>query len=170
MNAERKKMIDRKVDEIENEKQKARRDEVRKYQEANAKCKALSERVCELIQTANYLLDNDIQLPKKEDLKRFGYDYDSWAEGFYHGVGFLTYSKVVHKPVEYVGIIAGGFCGKWDFYMSGGAIFCKNYETGDKKPADLTTLERFIDRFPKFESAFYAWVDDFCGGKSYDNA
>lgn len=163
MNAERMQMIDKKISSMKQKEREAEREEQRMLQDANKRCKALSDRVNEIIQTANYLIDNDIQLPNRDDMMRFGYNHPSWADKFYHGVGFMTSSKTVHKPVECVGIISCGACGKWDFYMCGGDIFCKNWETGDKKAPDRFTLERFADMFPEFEAAFYAWVDDFCG-------
>ena len=103
-------------------------------------------------------------------LGKYGYDGSIVAEGFYHYVGFMGRGRV--NPITAVGIYNGGACGPYDFYAAVGydqnsidfyLLHEKNTtaeEEGPKPVKDTYMLEKFADQFPKFEHAFYAWIED----------
>lgn len=160
----RMKMIDGKVMKMTAQKRADEETEEILWQKALQNCKLLQPRVQDLIDTANYLLEKGLTLPDKYELRKHGYDYDSWAEGFYHGAGFVSGKRVFGSyPVAYVGILNGGACGPWDLFVSGDKLFVKNRNTNAEQVPFRQHAERFAERFPKFEKAFYDWVDNFCG-------
>ena len=152
------KLIDKKADEIAAKKSKAEEIERHKLRMAEKSCEALFKNIRDLIETANYVRDKGIELPKSRVMCGYGYDYDSCAEGFYHGVGFIKAGKGI--PIRYVGIINGGACGDWDLYASERGFSMIHEKTGEVKQPHRFALERFAEEFPKFESAFYQWIED----------
>lgn len=162
IDSERKARIDAKLAAMEEEKRQKETEEETKYRQAMDTCQALLTRVSALIDTANYLLEHKIVLPDKRQMEKYGYAYTAWAEGFYHGVGFMCFNRPQGWPITHVGIINGGACGVWDLYVNGADVFARHEKNGSVKDPDRRDLEYFAKHFPDFEAAFYGWCDDFC--------
>lgn len=136
----------------------------------------LQPRIAELIIVANSCIDNGFEFP--ESTRQYGYGYQTGssynfiADGIYHHVGFMDIKKgcwrkgeLKYRKAEYIGIINGGFCGQWDFYINGNDHFVQHQETKQLKPISSvcsSQLNDFIKEFDLFEQAFYKWIDDYC--------
>lgn len=124
----------------------------------------LTTRIQELIKLGNACLENEIKLPDDSETAKFGYgdgykSYDFNADGIHHHVGFLY----KNKKICYLGIKNGGYNGPFDFYTDGEETFSKaNTEYGRNNEiytASIANMEKFLEEFPKFEAAFYKWID-----------
>ena len=130
-----------------------------RYAKARNACFSFSERIASIIETANYCIENGISLPDKSTMKNYGYDYDAYAESFYHGVGFKRPASGC--PITHLCVKAGGACGHWDFYATSNKFYVRHENDSSKiGEPDVYKYEFFADRFPKFERAFYGWIKD----------
>lgn len=64
-----------------------------------------------------------------------------------------------------VGFEGGGYCGQYDFFTDGSAIYDKNRDNGHDREASMEHLEKFIEKFPEFEKAFYDYIEKVTGDK-----
>ena len=133
-----------------------------KTQELIGKIKALKPRIDELIATGNACLESGIPMTGKAWGGHEGYDThqfftNSWSHlvGFVGRPGFQDFAGITM-----LGINAGGACGSYDFRTDGVRVFSVNERNPmDVKGPDIGYMQRFLDRFDAFESAFYAYVD-----------
>ena len=113
----------------------------------------------DLIDTANYVRQKGIEFPDVETMKEHGYQYEPYAEGIYHGVGFVKPRKATDK-IESMARIGGGCCGEWDLYASPKSGFYMKHERLETRmPASYHLLKIFARDFPLFEAAFYGWIE-----------
>lgn len=154
----RKQAIKQKAISIQKEKAKLEDKEQKEYEDALTSCKLLSDRIGEIIDTANYIIKSGIELPTTQVLKKHGYSSGLFAEGFYHLTGFM--GKGEETPIKGVGFINSGCYGGSDFYTDGKKfLVIPKKDKSQKRTADRYSLEKFLSEFPKFEKAFYDWVD-----------
>lgn len=76
--------------------------------------------------------------------------------GGYDKLGFIVPSFVDQN------IIGVGFN---NFFADGSIICDKNRSNGRDRPANTENLEKFIEKFPEFEKAFYNYIEKVTGGK-----
>lgn len=132
-----------------------------KTEDLISRIQALAPRINELIATGNACLQNNIPLTGqafgcREDYDTHQFFTNSWS----HLVGFVGNPKSRLCHIEYLGINGGGACGTENFRTDGVDVFSIH----DGRPHTPTTpsigyMERFLDRFNEFESAFYSYVD-----------
>lgn len=75
-----------------------------------------------------------------------------------HKVGFVQVSVRDHAIIG-VGFEGGGCCGQYDFFTDGSTICDRNRDNGHDKEASTEHLEKFIEKFPEFERAFYDYIE-----------
>ena len=100
-------------------------------------------------------------IPIKVDFDRFNPSYergDFFADAMTHKVGFIPLS-ITNQAISGVGFQGGGCCGQYDFFTDGSAIYDKNRDNGHDREASTEHLEKFIKEFPKFEKAFYDYIE-----------
>ena len=161
---ERLAMLDKKIANDKAKQLSAEEKEKFAVQEATNKIKELSHEIWELLELANACRAKGVKLPWDEKaLKEYGYDYGVWADGIYHGVGFM--GKCQKETIKYVGYYNGGYCGPWDFYTDGVVVFCKHHDKKNcMKEPNSAECEEFLTMFPQFRDAFYKWFDTEIGG------
>lgn len=154
----REQTIKQKAISIQKEKAEMQDKEQKEYEEALAYCKLLSNRIKEIIDTANCVIKNGIKLPTAKTFKKHGYNSSPFADAFYHTVGFMGRGNMT--PISYIGFINGGCCGCWDFYTNGKKfLLVHEKDNTQQRKADKCSLEKFSREFPQFEEAFYDWID-----------
>ena len=131
---------------------------------------ALQPRIAELIETANACLANGIEIDRYG--KRFDHYYDRYEHGSFftngisHRVGFVKKgcaSSSVQTVVE-MGINAGGACGHYNFRTDGKSVYSVNEDdSSDIVSPNIHYMERFLQEFDTFETAFYNYVDNIIG-------
>lgn len=89
---------------------------------------------------------------------------DFFTDAMTHKVGFVQ-ASITSKEIIGVGFEAGGYCGVYDFFTDGVAIYDKNRDNGHDREATTEHLEKFIKKFPEFERAFYDYIEKVTGGK-----
>ena len=89
---------------------------------------------------------------------------DFFADASTHKVGFVP-TSFIDKSIIGVGFEGGGCCGQYDFFTNGSAICDKNRDNGHDREASTEHLEKFIEKFPEFERAFYDYIEKVTGGK-----
>ena len=89
---------------------------------------------------------------------------DFFTDATTHKVGFVP-TLFNNKAIIGVGFEGGGCCGQYDFFTNGQAILDRNRDNGRYKPASTEHLEKFIEKFPEFERAFYDYIEKVTGGK-----
>lgn len=151
--------------------------EIKRIREEQAnllrKIRELQPRIAELIIVANSCIDNGFEFPERTSKYGYGFEkgnsYHFIADGIYHHVGFMNVEKgwwrkdePKYRKAEYVGVINGGFCGQWDFYINGNEFFIQHQETKERKQPCHSQLSDFINEYDRFEQAFYRWLDDYC--------
>lgn len=129
-----------------------------------AKIKNLKPRIDKLIELANACLENDIDINKCCS-SGWCRGYDNYQDGTFvtngisHHLGFLPpLDNIIYE----IGIIAGGCCGPWDLHTNGTYVTFVNQENDDERDSeekDISTLEKLLNDFEKFETAFYKYVD-----------
>ena len=82
---------------------------------------------------------------------------DFFTDAMTHKVGFVQ-ASITSKEIIGVGFEAGGYCGVYDFFTDGVAIYDKNRSNGHDREASTEHLEKFIEKFPEFERAFYDYI------------
>lgn len=100
-------------------------------------------------------------IPLQVDFDRFNSSYergDFFTDATTHKVGFVP-TSFNNKAIIGVGFQGGGYCGQYDFFTDGSAIFDKNRENGHDREASTEHLEKFIEEFPEFERAFYDYIE-----------
>lgn len=132
--------------------------------------RAYKSRIADLCSVANYARDHGgINFNKGGYGGYEGYDTgmfmsNSWS----HLVGFLD-----NTPIVWLGIMAGGACGDWNFMTDGDTIvdYCKTIDYSSdpdglvrfvKQEPSLDHLRRFVTDFPKFEEEFYKYIEKVC--------
>lgn len=134
--------------------------------------RSLHDRIADVISVGCALQDNDFleqkhMFDRDRRLQRYGYDGAIIAEGFYHHVGFMMRKGCnTHEHPEWVGIRMGGACGCYDFYTNGIDVLSIHEDSAiwsaslqKRKPVPIAHLQKFINEFPVYEKALYAWVD-----------
>ena len=82
---------------------------------------------------------------------------DFFTDAITHKVGFVQ-ASITSKEIIGVGFEAGGYCGVYDFFTDGVAIYDKKRGNGHDREASTEHLEKFIEKFPEFERAFYDYI------------
>ena len=82
---------------------------------------------------------------------------DFFTDAMTHKVGFVQ-ASITSKEIIGVGFETGGYCGVYDFFTDGVAIYDKNRGNGHDREASTEHLEKFIEKFPEFERAFYDYI------------
>lgn len=82
---------------------------------------------------------------------------DFFTDAMTHKIGFIT-SSFISGGIAAVGFEGGGYCGNYDFITNGSVIYDRNRDNGHDREASTEHLEKFIERFPKFERAFYDYI------------
>jgi hypothetical protein len=121
-----------------------------------ARIQEIKPRIQDLITAANRCKELGIEIPA--DTKKYGYGQGSFgfiADGFYHKVGFMSKNKC---PIEYIGFLAGGACGHWDFYTNGDLTFVLHDDNKATKEANSRQMQKFLNNFELFEKAFHKWI------------
>ena len=83
---------------------------------------------------------------------------DFFTDAMTHKVGFVQ-ASITSKEIIGVGFEAGGYCGVYDFFTDGVAIYDKKRDNGHDREASTEHLEKFIEKFPEFEKAFYNYIE-----------
>ena len=89
---------------------------------------------------------------------------DFFTDAITHKIGFVP-TSFNNKEIMGVGFEGGGCCGQYDFFTDGSVICDKNRDNGHDREASTEHLEKFIEKFPKFERAFYDYIEKVTGGK-----
>ena len=89
---------------------------------------------------------------------------DFFTDAMTHKVGFVP-TSFNNKSIIGVGFEGGGCCGQYDFFTNGSVICDKNRDNGHDREASTEHLEKFIEKFPEFEKAFYNYIEKVTGGK-----
>ena len=115
----------------------------------------------ELIDVANACVENNINIDTYH--KALIRNDDEWEKGTFvtnsisHKIGFVTQGK---QKITYMGINAGGACGRWDFRTNGDCVVATDEDNSHitTKPS-LSQCKEFLNEFDEFETAFYNYVD-----------
>ncbi len=111
-----------------------------------------------LIKVANAAREAGIPIQVKFPNTNFTYENgDFIADAMTHKIGFIP-SSLTSERIIGVGFEGGGYCGNYDFFTDGQAILDRNHDNGCEKPASTEHLEKFIEKFPEFERAFYDYI------------
>lgn len=128
----------------------------------------LKDRIQNVLAVGNALRENGFLAyngwnSKDERLLPYGYNGAFLAEGIYHHVGFMSDYRnprlLAKYPISSLGIRMGGACGAYDLWTDGEFISSVHESNKSIRPVPVEHLKQFLREFPKFEAAFYAWVD-----------
>lgn len=112
-----------------------------------------------LIKVANAAREVGIPIQVKFPNTNFTYENgDFIADAMTHKIGFIP-SSLTSERIIGVGFEGGGYCGNYDFFTNGLAVLDRNHDNGRDKPASTEHLEKFIEKFPEFEKAFYDYIE-----------
>ena len=112
-----------------------------------------------LIKVANAAREVGIPIQVKFPNTNFTYENgDFMADAMTHKIGFIP-SSLTSERIIGVGFEGGGYCGNYDFFTNGLAVLDRNHDNGRDKPASTEHLEKFIEKFPEFEKAFYDYIE-----------
>ena len=89
---------------------------------------------------------------------------DFFTDAMTHKIGFVP-TSFNNNGIIGIGFEGGGCCGQYDFFTDGVAIYDRNRDNGFSREASTEHLEKFIEKFPKFERAFYDYIEKVTGGK-----
>ena len=118
-----------------------------------------------LIKVANAAREVGIPIQVKFPNTNFTYENgDFIADAMTHKIGFIP-SSLTSERIIGVGFEGGGYCGNYDFFTNGLAVLDRNHDNGRDKPASTEHLEKFIEKFPEFEKAFYDYIGKVTGFK-----
>lgn len=139
-------------------------DELR--QELMDAVRSLHDRIADVLAVGKALQENGFlearrMFDRDRRLIPYGYDGGIIAEGFYHHVGFMMRKGCnTHEHPEWVGIRMGGACGSYDFYTDGVDVLSIQQDTHvQQESVPIRHIQQFLNEFPVFEKALYAWVD-----------
>ena len=107
----------------------------------------------------------DAGIPFQVSFDRFDSSYergDFFTDATTHKVGFVP-TSFNNKAIIGVGFEGGGCCGQYDFFTDGLAICDKNRDNGHDREASTEHLEKFTEKFPEFEKAFYDYIEKVTG-------
>lgn len=90
---------------------------------------------------------------------------DFFTDAMTHKVGFVP-TSFNNKAIIGIGFEGGGCCGQYDFFTDGSVICDKNRDNGHDREASTEHLEKFVEKFPEFERAFYDYIEKVTGFKS----
>lgn len=126
--------------------------------------KGMKQDIQDLIKLANAVLNNGFKLNShySNDMSNTKDNYIT--NSITHKIGFCNSEEFLrNKVVTYIGINAGGFCGKISFRTDGDKIFGVDYESktvcSNITEPPLKYLEEFVEDFPKFKKEFLDYVD-----------
>ena len=105
-------------------------------------------------------------IPLQVSFDRFDSSYergDFFTDATTHKVGFVP-TSFNNKAIIGIGFQGGGCCGQYDFFTDGIAIYDRNRDNGFSREASTEHLEKFIEKFPEFEKAFYDYIEKVTGG------
>ena len=112
-----------------------------------------------LIKVANAAREAGIPIQVKFPNTNFTYENgDFMADAMTHKIGFIP-SSLTSERIIGIGFEGGGYCGNYDFFTDGQAILDRNRDNGCDNPASTEHLEKFIEKFPEFEKAFYDYIE-----------
>ena len=159
---ERMAMIDAKVENEKRKKAKEEEDLANETERLMEQIRELKPRIDDLIKLANYARRNGIEINYR-DVRNEDYKHGTFvSNGWSHVVGFLD-----DCPIKYVGQMAGGACGKWNFATNGNAIFdFAGRICDERQEPDIQHMKHFLERFPVFEEEFYKYIDSKCKGEN----
>ena len=83
---------------------------------------------------------------------------DFFTDATTHKIGFVP-TSFNNKTIIGVGFEGGSYCGQYDFFTDGVAIYDRNRDNGFSRDASTEHLEKFIEKFPEFERAFYDYIE-----------
>ena len=156
------KMMDKKV---ENDKLKAIKDAediANETERLIEQIKELKPRIDDLIELANYAKRNGIEIDHR-DVNHEDYEHGTFiSNGWSHVVGFIKAPK--DADIIYMGQIAGGACGSWNFATDGEEVFDYHENDGRKREPSIEHMKHFIKRFQECEKAFHKYIEDKCKG------
>lgn len=144
-----------------NEKMLADAAEQKRLDEASGlvqQIQALKPRIDELLAVGNACLESGIPMDGSDQYGNEGYNtHQFFTNSWSHLVGFVGNGPNNAGGIEYLGINAGGACGKWNFRTNGVDIF--EQSGTEVQGPQIGHMKRFVKEFDEFESAFYAYVD-----------
>lgn len=113
-------------------------------EELDKKISSLKSRIDMVVRVARELRDEDFELDK------FRYVYP-----------YMSFGLNCNRTISFVGLYVDLHpCGQWRFDTDG---FNKYYNINGLELQDkINVCKIFLERFDKFESEFYKWVDDLC--------
>ena len=160
---ERMAMIDAKVENEKRKKAKEEEDLANETERLMEQIRELKPRIDDLIKLANYARRNGIEINYR-DVRNEDYKHGTFvSNGWSHVVGFIN-----ENPIRYVGQVAGGAYGAWDFMTDGVEIFARGRceDRYIKGTPNVRQLRHFVKRFPVFEEEFYKYIDSKCKGEN----
>lgn len=128
------------------------------------------QRLLDQIRVMNPDIDNLVKvaetareagIPLQVSLGCFDSSYemgDFFTDAITHKIGFVP-TSFNNKAIIGVGFEGGGYCGQYDFFTDGVAIYDRNRDNGFSREASTEHLEKFIEKFPEFERAFYDYIE-----------
>lgn len=158
-------IIEKKAQLDKNKAERKRIELEEKRNKALSEVESLYPRIRKLLAIANKCVEEGISLPCSAKCRKFGYGggyFNFIADGFNHCVGFIEKRRRItegERAFDYIGVINGGWCGDWDFYINENSTFMKAENDETIKPAPIEHLQGFLRQFYDFESAFYKWIE-----------
>ena len=114
-----------------------------------------------LIKVAKAAQEAKIPIQTKFPYTDFTYENSHFmTDAMTHKVGFV---KDLWTNRVIIGVGFEG--GEYDFFTDGSAIYDRNRYDGRYREASTKHLEKFIEKFPEFERAFYDYIEKVTGGK-----
>lgn len=118
-----------------------------------------------LIKVAEAAREAGIPIQVKFPDTNFTYENgDFMTDATTHKIGFIT-SLSISGGIVAVGFEGGGYCGQYDFITNGSVIYDRNRDNRHNREASTEHLEKFIEKFPEFERAFYDYIEKVTGDK-----
>lgn len=116
-----------------------------------------------LVKVAETAREAGIPIQVKFPDTNFTYENgDFFTDAMTHKIGFIT-SSLISGGIAAVGFEGGGYCGNYDFITNGSVIYDRNRDNGHDREATTEHLEKFIEKFPEFERAFYDYIEKVTG-------
>lgn len=127
--------------------------------------RAMRPDIVNLVIVVSRAIEAGIPIHVKSPDTNFTYENgDFMTDAMTHKVGFVS-SSFIGGGIIGVGFEGGGCCGQYDFFTNGSVIYDKNRDNGHDREASTEHLEKFIEKFPEFEKAFYDYIEKVTGGK-----